>query len=365
MFLDGRPVGDATYGISRPDVQRNWPSAPVESGFRLLFDTTSVTPGVHGIHWVAKDSSGNLAISKTSTIRIDQLNCPAIGAFDGINGDVASGWSIAPGTPASAAQVRLYVDAPMETGIFAGMATANRPRLDVNQSTGYSGDHGFSFILPLQFKDGMAHRLYAYGESDGGLLTLLNGSPKEFRLSPPSSLSVSLRSGGGTTVSTQNLTGGVNVGYANVAPAAGARGSISGVSIFGFRQNGVLVSETAVPLSLPLQNGRVYVELTGGINTGLAMANPNNQSTSISYSFTATDGREVRTGSFPIAANSQVANFVDQLPFSVPIPFEGALSFRSTFPVAVAALRGLTNARGEFFADDTAGARHVDDRQDQ
>jgi hypothetical protein len=49
-----------------------------------------------------------------------------------------------------------------------------------------------------------------------------------------------------------------------------------------------------------------------------------------------------------IAANGQIAKFLDQAPFNGPSSFQGAFSFTSNVPVGVIALRGLTNERGDF-----------------
>src|SRR5262245_56068657 len=45
----------------------------------------------------------------------------------------------------------------------------------------------------------------------------------------------------------------------------------------GFRQNDVLTSEAGVAASSLIQSGRVYAEIGGPVNTGLAIANPNSQ----------------------------------------------------------------------------------------
>jgi len=48
----------------------------------------------------------------------------------------------------------------------------------------------------------------------------------------------------------------------------------AGLAIFGFRQNGVLVTEAAVPASSLMTTGRIYAEVNGPVNTGLAMCKP-------------------------------------------------------------------------------------------
>ena len=60
----------------------------------------------------------------------------------------------------------------------------------------------------------------------------------------------------------------------------------SGVAIFGYRHNGALVSEAGVPASAPVLKGRLFAEIAGPVNTGLAIANPNDTAATISFFFT-------------------------------------------------------------------------------
>jgi len=87
--------------------------------------------------------------------------------------------------------------------------------------------------------------------------------------------------------------------------------------------------------------------MNGSVNTGIAIANPNNQEASIQFYFTGSQGN-TGAGTTTIAANAQIANFLDQSPFSAAKPLVGTFTFTSSVPVAAVALRGLTNERGEF-----------------
>ena len=70
----------------------------------------------------------------------------------------------------------------------------------------------------------------------------------------------------------------------------------SGVAIFGFRPNGVLVSEAGVPASPKIRAGRIHAEVNTAVNTGVAIANPNDQSATISFYFTDSDGTSSSAG---------------------------------------------------------------------
>ncbi|PYS24502.1 MAG: hypothetical protein DMG11_24310, partial [Acidobacteria bacterium] len=69
------------------------------------------------------------------------------------------------------------------------------------------------------------------------------------------------------------------------------------MAIFGLRQNDVLVTEASTPATRSIQAGRIYAEITGTINTGLAIVNPNNQAATLSFFFTDSDGRNFGEGS--------------------------------------------------------------------
>ena len=100
------------------------------------------------------------------------------------------------------------------------------------------------------------------------------------------------------------------VGYASIRPDTGST-TLSGLAIFGFRQNNVLVTEAGVPASLLIQSGRIDAEVDGLVNTGLAMANPNSQPATVTFFFTDSNGNS-GNGSTTIPANGQIAKFLNQ-----------------------------------------------------
>lgn len=149
---------------------------------------------------------------------------------------------------------------------------------------------------------------------------------------------------GGTSITSSGSSATLTVGHARVGLDGTAP---SGVAIFGLRQNGVLVSEAGVPASMPRNSGRIHADVSGAVNTGIAIANPNGQVANISFLFTGADGVNFGEGSFTLGADQQIAKFLNEAPFD-EASVEGAFTFVSDVPVAVVALRGLTNERGEF-----------------
>jgi hypothetical protein len=149
-------------------------------------------------------------------------------------------------------------------------------------------------------------------------------------------------------------TGGTMlVGHARVQPNAGLP-TPAAMALVSFRPGGMLVSEVALPAVAPLQSGRFRAEVGGGINTGVAIANPGTQTAVVSYSMADDTGQTISSGSVSVAANSQVSAFIDQSPFFVQNPFRPSIAnarsftFNSSSPVGVLAIRGRTNERSDF-----------------
>jgi len=165
------------------------------------------------------------------------------------------------------------------------------------------------------------------------------------QINPPSIL-YSVPLDGGMSSTSQGGSSTTTVGYARIQPWSGNT-TPSGLAIFGFRQNNVLVTEAGVPASPLVQSGRIYAEVNGPVNTGLAMANPNNQAATVTFFFTDANG-DFGSGSTTIPSNGQIASFLDQAPFNGRSSLSGSLTFNSSLPISVIAIRGYNNERSEF-----------------
>ncbi len=120
----------------------------------------------------------------------DTKNQVPIGFLDGISEDgVVGGWTLDPDDPEKTVEVHLYVDGPAGSGKGFNSIFANAPRSDIYTVTGFRGDHGFQFTLPVEFKDRKEHPVYAYGidlqDQGGNHNSLLQGSPKTYTLNCP------------------------------------------------------------------------------------------------------------------------------------------------------------------------------------
>jgi hypothetical protein len=164
---------------------------------------------------------------------------------------------------------------------------------------------------------------------------------------PPTSLLFAVSNFTGISTSTDG-TGALAVGHARIEVATGT--TPSGLAIFGFRRNGILVTEAGVPDSPLITSGRIYGEVSanGRVNIGLAIANPNNQTANITFTLTDAAGNTVKSGAIQIAPNRQIASFLNQEPYFSGNGFQGALTFTSSTPVGVIALRSLTNEQDDF-----------------
>jgi len=169
-----------------------------------------------------------------------------------------------------------------------------------------------------------------------------------FQSAPVSSRSFDLLNFGGTIITTASSSE-MNVGYGQVHTNTGLSNP-SGVALFQYRPLGVTVAEAAVPATPLIQKGRIYAEIKGPVNTGIAIANPNGEPATLSFSFTDANGSDFGERTTTIPAHGQIARFLNELPFSPGSSIENARSFTftSSVPVGVIALRGYTNERADF-----------------
>jgi Bacterial Ig domain len=127
--------------------------------------------------------------------------------------------------------------------------------------------------------------------------------------------------------------------------AAGNRTSSTPVTVV-IRKHGNNLS--AVATTGRIREGRVYINVDGPLNTALAIANDETEAALISFYFTNAQGYDFGYGSFPLETKQSLSSFVNEAPFNLAESMEGTLTFYSSLPVSVMALRQRTNERGEF-----------------
>lgn len=121
----------------------------------------------------------------TETRSIQNNNNP-IGWIDGITQDrIISGWALDKDHLSDSIDVHIYFDGPASSGTLIAGVNANLFRPDVNQAEGVTGNHGYNFRIPDNYRDGREHSVWVYGidrdDPSGNSNRQLLGVPKNFR----------------------------------------------------------------------------------------------------------------------------------------------------------------------------------------
>jgi Leucine-rich repeat (LRR) protein len=211
-----------------------------------------------------------------------------------------------------------------------------------------------------QFADGGGYTsslilLNATNATETGNLQILDsdGAPMTVSLvgnTSGSSFRYAIAPGGAFLLRTDGFPEGAKTGWVKLVPDAGTATPI-GSAVFGFNRNGVLVSESGVPAALSTTHARVYVDLTGNHNTGLAIANLNVDRGSVKIKAFQTDGVTpigTSLGPLVLAGNGNTAQFAHQFVEGLPVGFIGILDISSKTPFAALTVRSLNNQRGDF-----------------
>lgn len=212
FYVDGVLRGQGIYGNPRPDVASSWPALPNSPnfGFSFKLDTSLYKEGSHILEVKVRDQAGNISLLHYLRFRTSNLNVihrsgaasattpPSVGRepivlsdrdepnaygfLDAIDASGAAvGWAVDPDVLPLPIGVKFYVDGPWISGTLAGSVVANVARPSLDTQCGFSGNHGFSFVLPPRFRDGHPHAVYAYAIDVGSPApVLLSGSPMTF-----------------------------------------------------------------------------------------------------------------------------------------------------------------------------------------
>jgi hypothetical protein len=186
-------------------------------------------------------------------------------------------------------------------------------------------------------------RIFAFG------IALIIVAAVSFALAQiPMSFPFSIPEDGGALFLTTASPDILNSGSVSIRPDAGSV-MPSGFAELGFHANGVLVSETTMPALALRGDGINFVEVNGPVNTGLIIANPSDQTATMTINFSSPDVGGFLTGFniFTVPPRSQVSRFINEPPFNAPRPMRGQMRWISSVPVSVIAVRCLINQRSE------------------
>jgi hypothetical protein len=180
-----------------------------------------------------------------------------------------------------------------------------------------------------------------------------NGTPlvvQQVGGSSNSSFPYSIPAGGVYVFQTDGSPLVVNTGSAQVIPDTGMSTPV-GAGVFSYTPpgGGILVTQAGIPSATPTTHARIYVDESGGHDTGLAIANPGALNVNVTLNAFAMDGITpvgTSTGPLSLSGNGHIAEFAGEFISGLPAGFTGVLDISSPQQFVALTLRDLTNARG-------------------
>ena len=165
-----------------------------------------------------------------------------------------------------------------------------------------------------------------------------------------SQFAYAIPAGGFVRLVTDGSPAEVNTGWARLTPDGGSAAPVS-AAIFSYARGTVLVTESGVAATTATTHARIYVDLTGGHDTGLAVVNPGSaplRITATAYELDGVTPAGNGQGTVNLAPLGHAAKFAWQLIAGLPDGFTGVLDLRSADPFAALTLRSLYNERRDF-----------------
>ncbi len=121
--------------------------------------------------------------------------------------------------------------------------------------------------------------------------------------------------------------------------------------MFSNNSGNFLINESGIPASVSTTHARIYVDLSGGHNTGLAIANPADTNASITITAFQSDGvNSIGTSQGPLQLppKGHNAHFANEFIAGLPAGFTGVLDVTSSTPFAALTMRSRCNERNDF-----------------
>ncbi|MGI8385425.1 Ig-like domain-containing protein [Robertmurraya sp. P23] len=185
VFLDGKVVGTAQYGIARPDVHKAYPEYQNPySGFTYSLDTTRFINGQHTL--TVKETGKNGTTKELQKLIVNIQNAATKGNLESpINGSTVKGninikgWAL---DISGVSKIEVLVD-----GKITGTAEYGLPRLDVyNAYPEYKNTNsGFQYTLDTkQFTNGV-HTISVRETGNNGSITNFRQMSVDIQNPPP------------------------------------------------------------------------------------------------------------------------------------------------------------------------------------
>lgn len=193
------------------------------------------------------------------------------------------------------------------------------------------------------------------GTSESGAIEVFGdgGSPLDVRFNAGPSASAFnyfIPPGGALVMETDGSPETTNPGWVRLTPNPGTAAPV-GAGIFQYSPGGTLVTESGVPAAVPTTRARIYVDKSGGHDTGLAIANPAGTGLNLTFDAYQSDGTTTAgngSGALGLGGMHHTARFVDQLVAGLPSDFVGVLDISGDQPFLAVTLRSLVNDRKDF-----------------
>jgi len=308
--------------------------------YSIAWNTVQATNGSHTLTAIARDVAGNQTTSATLTVTVNNSS------------DTVAPIAVitAPGMDATVTGTSAFISALAWDNIGV---TSVQFKLDGLNLGPEKTEPPYSMTWNTTQVPNGAHTLTAvvrdaarYETTSVAIRVTVNNASNQAGKTP--TVRYSIPAQGAQQWITTDAAAPMAVGYGRLQPDLGGNSALAGVVIFSHYSGDVLVSQTSVPMSAPIQSGRVYAEISGPINAGVAFVNPNDEDATISFSFVDSAGRDISSGLFFLGAKQQFSGFLTEAPFNLRGNLEGTFTFTSTQYVSVIALRGLINERNEF-----------------
>jgi glucose/arabinose dehydrogenase len=194
-------------------------------------------------------------------------------------------------------------------------------------------------------------QITSFGEDEEGEIYVVGGTvDRIINAGGPftSTTSFELNRGGTQSFTSNGVSNQISVSHAQIQPDNN-NSRPAALAFIGFRTDGVLVSEAAVPATSLVQSGRVYAEIGDGHDTGLVLVNPDMaRQALVWFYFTDAEGNDFAQSVLTIAPGAKAAAFLHEPPFFGPTTFDGTFTFEYSVPLSVIALEGIVNQRAEF-----------------
>ncbi|MDP4103590.1 MAG: Ig-like domain-containing protein [Bacillota bacterium] len=185
VLVDGNSVGQASLGISRPDVAGVYSAYQnAISGYQYSLDTRNISNGQHNL--VVRETGNNGVTTVINSQQVNVQNLPVIGSLDSptpsstINGVInVRGWSL---DGSGVAKVEVLVD-----GNSIGQAGLGISRPDVAgaYSAYQNANSGYQYSLDTRNISNGQHTLVVRETGNNGVATVLNSQQVNIQNLPP------------------------------------------------------------------------------------------------------------------------------------------------------------------------------------